>query len=188
MRSRAATWSPDWLLDLLEPGWTSRLRGRSLIAEAKPEVEVLEAVARPLGVYPATIAAWHWPACLAFAVTGVAATAYHDGSAWRTWWRERGKRAPAAADAASCPARARRLHRSRQRPAGTGYGPHCRRGPGNAVHRPPGIAAPPAGRPGPRKWEPTLRCRRPWPSSSGNGCARRRSRRHGQCIGLQHPA
>lgn len=97
MRRRAATWNSDDLLDLLEPGWASRLRGRSLVAEAEPETEVLKAVARTLGAYPADIAAQRWPACLAFAVTGIAAAAHHGSSPWRTWWLEGGKRSPAAA-------------------------------------------------------------------------------------------
>lgn len=93
--------SPDsqHLLDLLESGWSERLRGRRLVAEAEPEREhdVLAAVAKALLAQSPDAAARRWPACLVFSMTGTAVTDYEAGSPWLPWWRAGGKQTPPAA-------------------------------------------------------------------------------------------
>ncbi|WP_127354285.1 hypothetical protein [Actinacidiphila soli] len=99
-----ATLDAEALLDLVERGWSLRLRGRSLAAEAEPEQDVVEAVARALGQLHAGAAradvARRWPACVVLALVGTFARDHEQGSPWRCWWRACGRRRPTPRDAA----------------------------------------------------------------------------------------
>ena len=83
------------LLGLREEAWQPRLRGASLVAEADLRSKHTNQVAAALGrLYTALRDSrtegesflLRWPACLAAAMAGVAATEYHGGTYWPEWW------------------------------------------------------------------------------------------------------
>ncbi|GGL27967.1 hypothetical protein GCM10014719_31870 [Planomonospora parontospora subsp. antibiotica] len=84
------------LLDLRERAWSRRLRGSSLVAEADVRDSQSAQVASVLGrVYAKWVAErrpperffLRWPACVAVAVTGVAAHGYRQGTFWPELWK-----------------------------------------------------------------------------------------------------
>ena len=86
----------EHLLDLVEQGWSSRLRGCELAAEAQPELEsdLVAAVAGALGRLAPETAARRWPACFVLALVGTTVSDPRAGSPWPAWWRACGRRAP----------------------------------------------------------------------------------------------
>ena len=90
------------LLDLLEHGWSRRLRGCATVAEAEPEREpdLVLAAAGALGGLPPDAVSRRWPACLVMAVAGTMIVGYRHGSPWPYWWRACGRRGATAHDAA----------------------------------------------------------------------------------------
>jgi len=83
------------LLRIREKAWERPLRGSSLVAELEVKDAHSEQVARVLGKY---YAHWiergrrvedlfaQWPACVAVAVTGIAARYYEKGTFWPHFW------------------------------------------------------------------------------------------------------
>ncbi len=86
----------EHLLDLVEQGWSSRLRGCELAAEAQPEPDLVAAVAGALGRLAPETAARRWPACFVLALVGTTVSDPRAGSPWPSWWRACGRRAPTA--------------------------------------------------------------------------------------------
>ena len=83
------------LLRLREEAWEPRLRSASLVAEVDLRPEHTEQVAAVLGRLYADLRdpraegeafLLQWPACLAAAMAGVAATKYHGGVFWPQLW------------------------------------------------------------------------------------------------------
>jgi hypothetical protein len=83
------------LLRLREESWELRLRGASLVAEADLRSRHTNQVAVALGRIYATLRdpriegesfLLRWPACVAAAMAGVAATEYHGGTYWPEFW------------------------------------------------------------------------------------------------------
>ncbi|WP_405139921.1 hypothetical protein OG589_24485 [Sphaerisporangium sp. NBC_01403] len=85
---------PSEFLDLLETDWRPRLRGVSLVTEIEVSSETLAAAAQMLGVlYRRKVFQGkfqtmfdRWPGCVAVTMSGVAATAYRQGTFWPYWW------------------------------------------------------------------------------------------------------
>lgn len=84
----------DELLNLREGQWSSRLRGCSLVAELEVRDEHSRQAAEALGrMYDKWLARGHaeviftrWPACVAVALTGIAAREYRQGELWPELW------------------------------------------------------------------------------------------------------
>jgi hypothetical protein len=83
------------LLDLREEAWMPRLRGASLVAEADIRPDRTDQVAAALGRLYAKLEdprvegesfLLRWPACVAAAMAGVAATRYRGGTYWPALW------------------------------------------------------------------------------------------------------
>jgi len=83
------------LLRLREDSWEPRLRGVSIVAEADLRPEYTRQAATALGRLYATLKdprtegeslLLRWPACLAAAMAGVAATDYKSGAYWPALW------------------------------------------------------------------------------------------------------
>jgi superfamily I DNA/RNA helicase len=83
------------LLDLREDAWMPRLRGASLVAEADFRPDRTDQVAAALARLYAKLQdprvegesfLLRWPACVAAAMAGVAATRYHGGIYWPELW------------------------------------------------------------------------------------------------------
>ena len=83
------------LLDLREDAWMPRLRGASLVAEADLRPDRTDQVAAALGRLYAKLQdprvegesfLLRWPACVAAAMAGVAATRYRGGVYWPALW------------------------------------------------------------------------------------------------------
>ena len=99
-RARAsAKVSTRELLSLREDSWEPRLRGASLVAEADLRPDHTDQVATVLGRLYAKLQdprtegesfLLQWPACLAAAMAGVAATGYHGGTYWPELWETAG--------------------------------------------------------------------------------------------------
>ena len=84
------------LLRRREDAWGSRLRGASLVAEADLSPDQTDQVARVLGRQYGKLQnprlegealLLRWPACLAAAMAGVAATRYQGGTYWPALWQ-----------------------------------------------------------------------------------------------------
>jgi hypothetical protein len=93
----AGTAADEWkLLDLLDKSWRRLLRGVSLVAEANIAPEDSRQVLLALGYvyelykrssrYEKLRAFRHWPACVAVAMTAIAATDYEEGTYWPKLW------------------------------------------------------------------------------------------------------
>ncbi|MDQ2875807.1 MAG: hypothetical protein M3Y33_13865, partial [Actinomycetota bacterium] len=89
---KVGTWE---LLRLREEKWAPRLRAPSLVAEAKLRPDHTDQVAAGLGRRYGELRdprlegeplLLRWPACLAVAMAGVAATRYQDGTYWPAPW------------------------------------------------------------------------------------------------------
>ena len=89
------------LLRLREESWAPGLRGASLVAEADLRPDRTDQVATVLGRLYAELRdpriegesfLLRWPACLAAAMAGVAATRYHGGIYWPELWEATGYR------------------------------------------------------------------------------------------------
>ena len=87
------------LLRLREDSWEPRLRGASLVAEVDLRPDHTDQVANVLGRLYAKLQdpriegepfLLQWPACLAAAMAGVAATGYHGGTYWPELWETTG--------------------------------------------------------------------------------------------------
>jgi hypothetical protein len=87
--------TPAELLDRREEAWSRRLRGSSLVCEVDVREEQAAQVASVLGhVYRKWLAKGFrperfftkWPACIAVAITGIAARRYHRGELWPEIW------------------------------------------------------------------------------------------------------
>lgn len=89
MRDRQ-TFDASALLDLLERSWAGPLRQVSLVIEADPREEMIEAAAVALGQAYRRLdhrdLAVRWPACVAVSMAGVAAHHAGDGAFWPHWW------------------------------------------------------------------------------------------------------
>ncbi|MFC5290034.1 hypothetical protein ACFPM7_23515 [Actinokineospora guangxiensis] len=87
--------TPDELLDIRERQWSSRLRGCSLVAELEVKDEHSRQAAKTLGrmydkwvaLGQAEVIFTRWPACVAVALTGIAAREYRQGELWPELWR-----------------------------------------------------------------------------------------------------
>ena len=93
--------SAQELLRLRESSWEPRLRGASLVAETDLRPDHTRQVARVLGALYEKLPdpraggeafLLRWPACLAAAMAGVAATDYHGGIYWPELWGATGLR------------------------------------------------------------------------------------------------
>ena len=93
----AGTAADEWkLLDHLDRNWRRLLRGVSLVAEANIAPQdsrpVLPALGYVYGLYKGSSrdeklqAFRHWPACVAVAMTAIAATDYEEGTYWPKIW------------------------------------------------------------------------------------------------------
>ncbi|MGH3275995.1 MAG: UvrD-helicase domain-containing protein [Streptosporangiaceae bacterium] len=87
------------LLHMREDSWRPRLRGASLVAEADLRPEFTDQVAGVMGRLYGKLDdprldgeafLLRWPACLAAAMAGVAATRYEGGIYWRALWEVTG--------------------------------------------------------------------------------------------------
>ena len=87
------------LLSLREHSWEPRLRSASLVAEADLRPDHTDQVATVLGrlygkLHDPRLGGesflLQWPACLAAAMAGVAATRYHGGTYWPALWETAG--------------------------------------------------------------------------------------------------
>jgi len=87
------------LLRMREDSWRPRLRGASLVAEADLRSDITDQVAVALGRQYGKLPdprlqgesfLLQWPACLAAAMAGVAATRYQGGTYWPALWETAG--------------------------------------------------------------------------------------------------
>ncbi|MEV7005867.1 hypothetical protein [Streptosporangium sp. NPDC051022] len=82
------------LLDRLESDWKPQLPGVSLLTELEVDRKVLIETSRALGhLYRFKVVKGRyqslfsrWPACVAVAMSGVAANDYREGTFWPYWW------------------------------------------------------------------------------------------------------
>lgn len=88
--------TPAELLRIREERWSSRMRGYSLVAELEVKEQHCQQVAKVLGHIYARRAGTaqadqmftRWPACVAVAITGIAARHYQHGGLWPQLWTE----------------------------------------------------------------------------------------------------